>query len=700
MNYSERIELLKNTPVFWSRLGIGYDPPTRDENGRWLLFSRNFEKYRYLHQSFYDIGVKIHSAVIPNGWFGVDDFDYTDVDEILDSVMDIGDDFYFLPRVKLTPPIDWCEKNPEEVFVYSDGPRDAEGIEELVGTLKQDILGYDSAVGYSANGLGFTDPRPNVGGVIGMQSFASEKWLKDAGDALKRLIKHIETKPYASRIIGYHIAYGNCGETAMSGSWNEPYAQHGDYGISAAKRYKKYCEEKSLTNNEIPEVEILYKEKKNVADFFRSENSECVDYSMFNSEVNVSACEYFCKIVKEASPDYVAGIFYGYILGQPNCSNSGHLGIERVLESDYIDFLASPKGYYKCGPFGPGLEQAPCNSFIRKKLYIDEIDNRTYLNGEVWDTERATNLEETKTVLLREFSKNLAFDQGYWWMDLGEGVFDSPDIMDFIKKLNDISVEIKKKPTENITEVLLVIDEESMHYHTPSFAYHSSFIKDFASNIKMCGAPVTLIRKSDLFEMDLKQFKTVFFLNCFKVDNKFLDTVYNRFSKGTVFVWNYAAGCVRENFGFENTRLLTTFTIDNYTGEPCEIPNSKKNDFPPIYIADETNVKVMARYSDGKAMIGEKLDEYGHRNIMCCMPMLTIDELYDIIKSSGAFVPGVKHCTVYANNKFITFCANEDVQFKFCAGGEVTDAFDEKISGTSFDLDLKRGQSRCFVYNK
>ena len=81
MNFSERMKLLQDTPVFWSRLGIGYDPPMRDEQGRWLLFSRDFEKYRYLHKSFYDIGVKVHSAVIPNGWFGVDDYFYKYLDE-------------------------------------------------------------------------------------------------------------------------------------------------------------------------------------------------------------------------------------------------------------------------------------------------------------------------------------------------------------------------------------------------------------------------------------------------------------------------------------------------------------------------------------------------------------------------------------------------------------------------------------------
>ena len=695
MNYSDRMKLLKDTPVFWSRLGIGYDPPMRDEDGRWLLFSRDFEKYRYFHKSFYDIGVKVHSSVLPSGWKGIDEYDYTDVDEILDSIMDIGEDFLFLPRVKLTVPVDWCKRNPKDVFVYFDGPRDEKGILDAVDTLKQDILGYD-CLAYSANGAKISYDRPNVGGIIGMQSFSSQKWLDDAGTALRKLIRHIESKPYASRIIGFHIAYGNCGETAMSGSWNKPPRQHGDYGINASENFKNYCADQFNEGCDVPNAEIMYGEKKSVEEFFRIAHPECERYSRFLSDSNIKACEHFCRIVKEANPNYVTGIFYGYILGQPNCSNAGHLAIDKALESKYIDFLASPKGYYKCGPFGPGLEQAPCNSISRNKLYIDEIDNLTHLHFRQTDPEKAKNLEETKTVLLREFSKNLAFDQGYWWMDLGEGCFDSPEIMDFIAHLNGISAEIKKKDTKNITEVLIVIDEESMHYSTPSFAYHERFIKEFASNIKMCGAPVTLIRKKDLYDMALNRFKIVFFLNCFKIDDEFETLIHNSFSEGTTFVWNYAAGMVKDCCKFENTYSLTSFSVADYEGDG--VAEGDGIDFPLIYISDETDVRVIKRYSDKKAMIGEKTDVYGNRNILCTLPLLTIDEISEIIKASGAYTPAVKNCTVYGNNKFIAFFANGDIDFEFVSPVKVQDAFDKNVSGKRISISLKRGQSRFFVF--
>lgn len=700
MKYSESMELLRNTPVFWSRLGIGYDPPVKDDEGRWLLFSRDFDRYRYLHKSFYDIGVKVHSSVLPNGWMGVDEYDYSDVDRVLDAIMDIGDDFCYLPRVKVTVPIDWCRENPKDVLVYFDGPRDEEGIRSTVDTLKQDILGYDCEA-YNANGSSISYDRPNVGGIIGMQSFSSQKWLEDAGNALKKLIEHIKTKPYADRIIGFHIAYGNCGETAMSGSWNREARRHGDYGIHASENFENYSRDNCGIAYEVPNAELMYGEKSDIAGFFRTGYPECECYSKFLSEANIKACEHFCRIVKEADSDYVTGIFYGYILGQPNCSNSGHLAIDKAIESKYIDFLASPKGYYKCGPFGPGLEQAPCNSISRKMLYIDEIDNLTHLHFRKTDPEKAQNFEETKTVLLRELSKNLAFNQGYWWMDLGEGCFDSDEVMSFVSDMNVLAQKVNSKKNTNVCEVLVVIDEESMHYATPSFTYHERFIKEFASNIKMCGAPVMIARKSDLYDMELSGFKAVFFLNCFKTDSKLEDIIHNGFSKETVFVWNYAAGFLGTEHGTDGVKSLTGFNIEDYDGDAAGLNGGDEIDFPLICISENSGIEVIKRYDDGKAMIASSVDARERKNILCAFPMLNLDDIYDIIHSAGAYMPAVKHCTVYANSAFVAFFANEDVRFEFDIGENTAyDAFgDESFSG-KLDIELKRGRHRFFLMKR
>jgi len=687
--------LLRDTPVFWSRLGIGYNPPIRGNDGKWLIFNRNYDIYRRYHKQFYDIGIKVHSSVIPSGWYGVCEYDYSDVDEILDAIMDIGDDFLFLPRVKLDVPLDWCRENPEEVFVYSTGPRDADEIKNLVFTPKHDILGYEAPEGYTANNAGkLSDNRPNVGGVIGMQSFSSKKWLEDAGEALSRLVDHIASKPYADRIIGYHIAYGNCGETTAWGSWDKPVWRHGDYGISATKNFYDYSLNSYGMGYDVPSAELMYGVKNNLSEFFREGYPQCSAVSYFNSHVNINACEHFCRVIKEKDKDLVTGIFYGYIIGQANCSHGGHLAIDEAINSKYIDFIASPTGYYKDGPYGAGLEQTPCDSISRKKLWIAEIDNKTHLHHYI-DPQKAKDFEETKTLLTREFTKNLAFDRGYWWMDLGEGCFDSEEIMAFLKQLNCISVDLKKEPCENISEVLIVIDDESMHYHTPSFAYHELFIKEFTTRIKMCGAPVTFIRKCDLYDMELKQFKCVFFLNCFKTDERFEAIIKNGFNKNVTFVWNYAPGYVQDSVSSENTKKLTGFDIAKYDGEGFK--DKADIDFPLVYIEDSENVKPLKSYPDGKIMAGEINSHHGHKNILCTFPEFTIEDFFKIISKSGVNIISGIHTTVHQDSRFTAIFANEDTEFELNI--RCGNSFYELLTGKEYKnhsvIQLKKG--RCIM---
>ena len=138
MNKKQALELLKNNPVFWSRLGFCYDPPLPDEKGQPLVFQPDFTYQLKIHDDFSDSGIKIHTCILHSGWVGVDKYDYSLCDKVLEGIFKSGKTRYFIPRIKLNVPIDWCRENPEEVFVYENGPQTAEEIRALAGTLKQD----------------------------------------------------------------------------------------------------------------------------------------------------------------------------------------------------------------------------------------------------------------------------------------------------------------------------------------------------------------------------------------------------------------------------------------------------------------------------------------------------------------------------------------------------------------------------------
>ena len=68
MNKMQALELLKNNPVFWSRLGFCYDPPLSDEKGQPLVFQPDFTYQLKIHDDFSNAGIKIHTCILHSGW--------------------------------------------------------------------------------------------------------------------------------------------------------------------------------------------------------------------------------------------------------------------------------------------------------------------------------------------------------------------------------------------------------------------------------------------------------------------------------------------------------------------------------------------------------------------------------------------------------------------------------------------------------
>ena len=699
---------LRTNPFFWSRLGFCYDPPRADKNGKQILFSQNLEKYRRIHDSFRDSGICCHTTILHSGWVAPGKYDYTLTDEILDALLSGNPDIYYMPRVKLNVPPEWCRENPCDTFVYEDGPRTAEEIAALVGTPLHDWFGNDQSYGYSVNGgyNSYKDDRPNVGGVIGLQSFSSEKWISDACEALRRLIAHIDASPYAGQIIGYHIAYGCCGETAMWGYYgNKPHL--GDFGVNARKAFrnfevKKYgsCEKaaEALGFSDFGEVDVpsgTLRENDNSSlrklFFDRAENLVCADYQEFLSESNIHAAEEFCRTVKEIHPELYAGIFYGY-LTVPRSAVAGHLAIDGLVSSQYIDFAASPKGYYKCLPGEPGGEQSPAQSINRRKVWLDEIDNLTHLdprnNGKVKD------FHETKVTLWREGLKNITRNQGFWWMDLGEGSFDSPEIMGVISDITRFGKELcAKAENKSVSEVLFLTDEHTIASMSLCYALNSGLRLELPAQIHMMGTPIDVLRLSDLADCDLAGYKLIVFADAFKIPSEFRERILGKISKDTVVVHHYAPGILSPDFDPVNVRRTCGFSIREFSPSGMDIKSEgypevcEKTyggapgilDFPTVEIVPEDGISVLSRYSDGRIKTAKRAF-CGFTSVLCTYPSLTAHDLRILAEESGVRMYAPCGVTVYGDNRAIGFfsCAAEEFDTVLPNGKTVHVALCEK----------------------
>lgn len=680
MKNNRALETLKSSLMFWSRLGFSHDPALLDENGQPHLFFDNFDVPAKYHNDFVNAGVKVHTSILFSGWVGGDkQYDYTLTDKTLDALFKSSPDICYIPRIKLNVPISWAAANPEELFVYHEGPREKEEIRALVGTLKHDLLGYESPNGYFMG----KDSRPNVNGLISNQSFTSKKWLVDASKALANLIEHIQQGPYADRIIGYHVAYGACGENML---WGRDSNRYGDYGIACHKAFFEWGMDKykslqclrknwmqpNLTadNLILPSPDQRQNCCDSLEDFFRvaPEYKICIDYDIFMSEVNCTAMEVFGKVVKDKTDNKaLVGCFYGYFLEIFNAAYTGHLALDRALASPYLDFFAAPTSYQRRELGEPGGEIAPAQSINRHKLWIDEIDIRTHLSEEAY--KRAKDFTETKTLLWREFSKNLSHGSHLWWMDLGGGWFDSDNIMKEIAKIRETYETLKSIPARSISEVLLVVDDTSFCYQTADRSWHKLFMINFVREANLTGTPVDMYRLSDLQDMDLSQYKIIFFLNTFKIDSEIWSQIKSGISSFTSLVWFHAAGILSPDFDLDNIRKTTGFSVTPQTADNSTItmrsssPLGKcsliyKQDhplaLPLLKLKDVQEEQIWGQYEDGSIAAAATKGEDNHWNIYFALPLLKAKHLRKLYALAGCHFYAPLDCTVYGDNRFIS----------------------------------------------
>ena len=649
------MSLLKEKSLFWSRLGFEYDPAIYDDDGKLMSFGEDYTKFARYHADMAKIGIGIHTSILFSGWVDEDAYDYTLTDKALDALFSAIPDALYIPRVKLNAPMEWMKKHPEELFVYYGGPEDPEKIRPLVGGLKHDILGYESSVGYYKG----KDSRPNLNGVISNQSFASERWKMDAGKALENLMQHIAEGPYADKIIGYHIAYGACGETCL---WGRASGRFGDYSRVFRNAFGRWGVNKYGSENKRKEMwgsfEIpLPDERHDVNDsakaFCRGRRKDriTIDLDRFSSEMNAELIKYFCGIVKDKSNGKMyTGAFYGYILECHNAAYTGWADFDNLLNSSNIDFWASPSSYYRRAAGESGGFMAPVDSINRKHFWIEELDIRTFLSKE---NNFKIPKECTEATLHREVAKNLATGSGYWWMDLGGGWFDSPMIKECIKKIESRAEQLRKISRKSVADILFIVDEETYFHQTQSgvlFGKYAFFRREAA----MSGAISDLYRLRDLPELDMSQYKLIVMHNVPVIDDMVRALLMRT---NAVKLFMYLDGSInRSSFSLKNTEELTGIKLkesgrgysagkiicnDIFSGEIL----FNECDLPKILICSG---KVYARFSDGSAVVVSN----DGKIFYSVLPVFEWKQFCELAKYSGCHLYGDAPSTVYGDSRF------------------------------------------------
>lgn len=652
----DNYKIISTEPAFWSRVGWAADPTRFTEDGEIMFYSDDWSSYLNEHKLFYEQGIKLHTIIIHNGWTGVNQYNFSALDKTLNALCSIAPDIMIMPRIKMNPPVEWCLENPTEVYLNQAAPREPSAIKALINKLTP----Y-----YTTNGL--TDDVPDDEGIAGLQSFTSQKWLNDSAVALAKLVEHINSTKYAENIVGYQLGIGMCGENAYWGGWSRK-DRWGDFGHNAAESFKDFCIRKygSLENvlteyglsdiaspqELIPTPTMRSHTPENLADFFRKDNARAIDYSIFMTEATTNAICTLAKAMKKATGNMPIGTFYGYIYTSTP-SETGHLGIQTLLDCKDIDFIASPKGYYRCNPGGPGGTQATAMSAGRAKIWFDELDNCTHIGKTMHNpVNRPKTLMETRSVYWREAAKNLAWGNlNFWWMDLMGDWFNDKDIMHEIGRIYKFNSRMRTLPQKNISQILLIHDEKSFHYHNAdkklTGGHFIGVLNQITTELLMCGAPVDEYRLADLPHINLSQYKMIVFANTYFIDRKARNLIKN-IPADKLCIFNYAAGIRNPEYSLDNVADLTNMEIEEFhadfkvsDGYGCEV------ELPPIRIKEQPDLQIIDSYPDG----GIKTAKYGNK-ILCAAPCYTAVDFHKLAKDSGCHMYAPPGCTVYADSRF------------------------------------------------
>ena len=383
-------------------------------------------------------------------WVAPGQYDYSEFDRRMLMVLEANPQAYIFPRLYLHAPAWWSKEHPDDVVLEDRGD------------------GHPVPLVHAGN-----KPAP---------SWASEAWRRDTVDGLRRLIEHIETSPYADRVIGYHLASGTTEEWMM---WGANENQWVDYSPACLKAFRRWLQETYGSDQRLraawadPAVTLATASIPTRArrasarqGWLRDPATEAdvIDFYRFNSELVGDTIRHFAKAVKDLTHhDKIVGVFYGYLLqlcGEQRQQNAGHLALGRVLASPDIDFVCSPTSYAfrQLGGEGTSHFMSLLGSVqLHGKLWFDENDIRTSLSGgQVGEWGRPRDVAGDLLQQDKELANCLVHGAAQWWFDVGGNRYHHPALLARIGELKakaDEALQLDRSPAD---EVALVVDERSL----------------------------------------------------------------------------------------------------------------------------------------------------------------------------------------------------------------------------------------------
>ena len=415
-------------------------------------------------------------------------------------------------------------------------------------------------------------------------SYASKRGLDELKEMIEKAIRHVESSPYANRVIGYRV---NSGVTIEWLGWDAKPGRVRDFSEPNKAVFRAFAAERypQLADPHVPDYkerfaldgdDILWDQRRHLnAIAYMDYNSWIVQRDILETSGHAKA------VLASLGRKKVVGTYYGYtyfLNANGRDARRAHFALRDLLRDNggRVDFLMSPQSYAQRDVGDTCADMKPFKTMqMNGVVPIIEDDTRTYARPyPVYDGYRQTLTKDLSVAALR---RNMAIAlchraPPYYYALVTGTDFDSPALAADVGVIRDVSALLLEKGLSRRAEVALVASERTVTSmpglnrsvkRGVAFQSYSSdgtvaggesgcailngeIFSHLLNTMARSGAPVDYLLAEDL-PRHAGDYKLYVFLNAVAWDDAFKSAVERLRARGAAILWLYAPGFVKDN---------------------------------------------------------------------------------------------------------------------------------------------------------
>ena len=696
----------KNGSAFFDIGGKLYRPVIYNSNFGWRdtpNFREKIANFAAADMNLISFGIEADKF-----WKGTGKFDYKALEKAL------ADAFLMAPNARFIFDVG-----------FSHGPKwwNKEHPEELVGYASEDRH-------HPSNDCIGNYPAP---------SYASELWLTEASEVVRRIVEYIESTPYGRHVFGYRIDAGVYMEWHYYGmalampDVSKPMVRYfrsflrEKYGDDVERLRRAWNQPEVTFDDALPppkEVRLDYLDdalRDPVRHAWSIDFLQCLQSSLRNALLTLD------RTAKEASGGRaLVGNYCGYFFGMSYTAEGWHLVNDELIRSPYVDFQVSPCCY---GDFFRGLGSSQmarsltASYRLHDKIAIFEADGRTCLLAPGSNQRYANTIQESVATLSRDLAQAISKGCAYWYYDFGRDWYNDPEILAFFHNVAPVYDSVKD--FSSAAEVAYIGDWESAYYHAiqaggggPQTYVGINYI---THELKRAGLQFDAYSFGDIDNPALQDYKMYILPQLTYITPEKLEKLNALRKEGKTFIFMGTPGwltpegpdtdSIMKTTGIrtkvlERSARITTTLADGSVMDAFGLDERGMRYSPVLDIVDKDAAilgTVKVGDTDKASSYACKKCADGTTTYLCSAPVLSAAELRRIAKEAGVHI----YCdsdkgVVYANNSMISFHTGTPGEYMLHAKTPVkwTMVFPEKKSypKTQADLFFHASQPNTYLF--